>query len=498
MVVAAPQIAAAGFEGEEIGGEDDHTLDWVVWSADNVADWVDSVLGAGFGAAFRLHEVDGPMLLGLTEAELREPLGLGDPMQRSKLLGHLRAFRSARARLARRAAGRRVAGESAKAQSPSPSGVGGGAQQAMRQAGRRGHSPVPQHFAPSPRTSQHPVTQGQLSRSQSAASTLSGGHSISISMSGAGSRFSKRLGTSKGSAAVCGSTLRLDSPSSSLRGTFGTTPKHPSCKPEDLMPGPCSYNVSEAEQSCGKSASPARATIGQSPRWSAELPPDCAGPGPYSYSVGSISEQGGSISKRQPPRATFGSSPRETSRLDMEELTPGPTSYNVSSLAFKPSSPRTVIGTSSRNTTEYIVSPGVSAANLSVSVGDDRGSSSPWVPSPRVKGGVIGFCGLSSRRPDPQNDLPGPCHYNVTATCSERVGPHTTMGKARRDTLEHFIKDSGEHRFQGPAATSPPRARGGVIGSAPRWREASPVGGSPRSPGSSTYKPRPAVLMNFR
>lgn len=468
----------------------DHALDWVVWSADDVADYVDSLLGSGIGASFRLHNVDGPMLLGLTETELRDPLGLADPLHRAKLLGHVRAFRAARARLARRAAGRKEAGKAPGAADPRP-----------QQAARRGPPPA-QQFAPAPRQPQHvtsrsqqlpqrqqpqavleqaPAQHWQLSRSQSIASTLSDGCSVS----GAGSRFSKRLGSSKVSGAACGSSFGLDSPSTSLRGTFGTSPKYARGLSEET-PGPCSYNVAEAETSCAKAASSAKATIGMSPRWSAELPADSGGPGPCTYSVGSPSE-GGSVSKRQPPSATFGNSPRETSRIDCESPTPGPSSYQTRSLALKPASPRAVIGTSPRNTSEYIVAPGTTATHFSVGDG---------VSSPRVKGGVIGSVGLSPRTTEPEKPMPGPCHYNISVAFRERCGPRATIGNAPRDTSEHFVKSSGPPRFA--CAGSPSRAKGGVIAAAARWRDASSGGGSPRSPGPMTYQPKPAALSNFR
>ena len=106
---AAPTGPGGSIEEPEA---DDASLVWVVWSADDVGDWVDGLIGAGMGEPFRREDIDGPMLVRLTDSQLRDTLQIRDPMQRAKLLAHLRAFKERREHLARRAARRKgVAGQ---------------------------------------------------------------------------------------------------------------------------------------------------------------------------------------------------------------------------------------------------------------------------------------------------------------------------------------------------------------------------------------------------
>merc|ERR1712232_720149 len=52
--------ALVGIEGR---GDEDNSLEWVGWSADDVGDWVDQLLGLGVGEPFRQHGIDGPKLV---------------------------------------------------------------------------------------------------------------------------------------------------------------------------------------------------------------------------------------------------------------------------------------------------------------------------------------------------------------------------------------------------------------------------------------------------
>ncbi|CAE8621334.1 unnamed protein product, partial [Polarella glacialis] len=82
------------------------------------------------------------------------------------------------------------------------------------------------------------------------------------------------------------SCIGMDSPSNSLRGSFNQAPKRPrGRRPVAETPGPAAYDAVNAERASGKSLSPARATIGKSPRRCLERQGGVAGPGPTSYNV---------------------------------------------------------------------------------------------------------------------------------------------------------------------------------------------------------------------
>eukprot|EP00446_Apocalathium_sp_SHHI-4_P013891 CAMPEP_0177198884 /NCGR_PEP_ID=MMETSP0367-20130122/25371_1 /TAXON_ID=447022 ORGANISM="Scrippsiella hangoei-like, Strain SHHI-4" /NCGR_SAMPLE_ID=MMETSP0367 /ASSEMBLY_ACC=CAM_ASM_000362 /LENGTH=392 /DNA_ID=CAMNT_0018647181 /DNA_START=354 /DNA_END=1528 /DNA_ORIENTATION=- len=70
-VVPPREVDASATTLQRGDTEKDHDLDWIVWTHSDVGDWVDKLLGPGLGASFRRHKIDGPTLLGLTEAELK-------------------------------------------------------------------------------------------------------------------------------------------------------------------------------------------------------------------------------------------------------------------------------------------------------------------------------------------------------------------------------------------------------------------------------------------
>lgn len=305
----------------EVSSDDDqdHDLDWVVWTPDDVGDWVDMLCGDQLGAAFRQNKVDGPTLLELTDDDLRTLLGVANPIQRSKILGHVHVFQMRRTRLVQPPSRRRVARGP-----PRPSYHPRDVSQATNGMGfhplpRRG---VPKgRSAPSSMSAMAPPTQSlshaQLSRAPTEASSAGGSSRCDDERSGFSStsnRWSKYTNPNKVCTSGLSSFFGLDSPSYSLRGSFSLAPKR--------------------------------------------LEPDSFGPGPTSYSHTTVE-------------------------------------------AYKPMSPRCVIGTSGRNTGEHFVSAGT-------------GKFSTATTPARVKGGVIG----TSPRWGQQNGRPG----GTTPSCS-RTSP---------------------------------------------------------------------------
>lgn len=302
---------------------DDVNLDWVVWTAEDVGDFVDGLLGLGAGAPFRREDVDGPMLVRLTDEHLRDTMGIRDPLHRAKLLGHLRAFKARRERLRARAAKRKAG------------------------PGKQPHGSQPA-TPPSQKGHSHPVQAENVLRSA--------GSSVSAGLSVGSTSISRRPGS--GASSVAGlTTFGQDTPSTSIRGSFSTASRQQPAQTADTTPGPCAYDVAAAEGVSTKTCSPIKATIGKSPRRTTEhFTPDPDAPGPSCYNVGSAGVRTTS------PRAVIGNSVRKTSQISETDIGPGPCSYNVDTNMLRSSSPRATMGTSSRNTTEFIVNRDVAKA----------------------------------------------------------------------------------------------------------------------------------------
>lgn len=81
-----------------INMENAQDIAWMGWSVQDVANWVESLLGAPYSIRFLEKKIDGPTLLELSEDDLRTELGMEDSIHRKKILGHLRLFRTRRAR----------------------------------------------------------------------------------------------------------------------------------------------------------------------------------------------------------------------------------------------------------------------------------------------------------------------------------------------------------------------------------------------------------------
>merc|ERR1740123_692025 len=169
-----------------------------------------------------------------------------------------------------------------------------------------------------------------------------------------------------------------ETPSNSLRGSFSQAHRHAPTTVVDT-PGPCTYNVAEAEATSAKVSSPYKATIGSSPRHTAEhFAKDSDSPGPSAYNVrGALA-----LRKSVSPRPTIGNSQRSSILGEVDIHSPGPSSYNVNGNTLRPASPRPTIGSSPRDTTEFIVGRGAGEGSM-------RGRncrSTGRLPSPRARG----------------------------------------------------------------------------------------------------------------
>lgn len=482
---------------------EDSDLEWLGWSVEEVGEWVDNLLEVGAGEAFRRHKIDGPTLLGLSEAELREPLGFTDAMQRAKLLGHLRAFQVRRARVVRKAARHSQPGQ--------PHGI----HAVTGERPTRGHGAVTPPGPQGPPTATAARVRGSrdlggagpgLSRSPSAASSLGSG-TFRLLRGGAGGKVRE---------GAVGSCFGHETPSDSTKGTFSQAPRE--SRGSEAGPGPASYNVLDAERSSTRHTTAPRGTIGTSPRRIAkdatelDVLPE---PGPVSYDVA-----GAEAALRHSPRAMFGSAAREASYSDGEtrrSTGPGPGAYMTSNLPSRASSPKGTMGKSARDTTEFVVQTD-SAVAAGAAPTPLRCGSVGCLATPRIPGGYIGTTPRLSRTPEPERPEPGPTSYNPGIGRGTHM-PSVRIGTARRDTMEFLVRSDSGMRFAPGAAGQPgsqpsspgarSRSRGGVIGSAPRWPSAAGsggargVGGSPSrggstSPGPTHYYPRPTCLSTFR
>lgn len=214
-------------------------LDWAYWSSDDVAKWVDQLLGESLGTPFREMNIDGPTLLELNDSDFQSLL-ITNRLHRQKLIGHVKLFQMRRALLAQVADRRRAEVASSRASSPDEGAdsIHGGVHRLCRSnRGSRNASPAP-------------------SRAPTETSSFSG------SMSHTSSRYSRYTNPSCMSTAGLDSYFGLDSPSNSLRGSFSTAMRY---SPLRSAPGPCTYSPTASFLS----TSP-RATFGFSPRHTAE------------------------------------------------------------------------------------------------------------------------------------------------------------------------------------------------------------------------------------
>lgn len=484
-------------------------FEWISWTPEYVANWVEKLLGEGVGDPFLRHAIDGPTLMGLTDAELKEPLGLQDSLQRIKLLGHVRAIQL-RCHRPRRSA------RAGRLPHKAPAGIAGsndadpimneeipGADVSTRESSPNSRRAIPKQRVESPflRTgpgSPHVAHSRQtagsaasnpahctagMSRSQSAASSI-----CSQSFANT-SRYSKVTGGRSGP----GSTFGAESPSDSIFGTF-TKAQRSRHKVVSPIPGPSSYNPAEAERVTTRHSSSSRATIGKSPR---KTPYDssghplveCAGthPGPMSYDP-----HRADTSMSSTPVVPFGKTPRWYPRPGTEDTirAPGPGSYNVDSAPSRSPSPRPTMGKSTRDTTEFIVH----ADPICAAPTPSRCGSAARLNSPRVRGGVIG---TSHRMPrTPERPRPGPGTYEQSHDVVVTQSVFATIGNACRNTSEYLVgKETTSTGHVGPRG----RARGCVIGSAPRWSSpGSRHQSSSPPPGPQTYDPIPTALSTLR
>lgn len=251
-------------------------LDWACWSAEDVAGWIDLLLGEGAGDAFRQHQVDGPTLLMLQDDDLRSILGISNALHRQKILGHVKVFQLKLARLGQMAKNSPVPRQPLPSSVLDDSSIGRGSSRMLgSQEFTNGHF----DYAPSSRKQIGRSTSAgpRIERDHSGASSLHGGFSRSTEASfdsrpesSCGlhgfNRFSRYLNPSRSSTAGLTSCFGLDSPSFSVQGSWNRSPRR--LGQDTCAPGPCTYNVVSNLEAL-RSNQP-RTTIGQSPRRTAE------------------------------------------------------------------------------------------------------------------------------------------------------------------------------------------------------------------------------------
>jgi len=458
-------------------------MGWRRWSADDVGDWVDSLLGSGNGHVFRQRQVDGPTLVALTGQDFAEGLGIADPLHRAKLLGHLQVM-TGRAEAMPADDPQEVQKDLDKRQllpeeALDAVGVGGesqhpGSEDALADAvqlldNARQEMLEARWRTDNARSRRLPPGNRPLSRSQTTAQTISAGYPSNFAA--ASSRYSGYLGAARSPGSVVGlsSLIGLDSPSNSLRGSFSGAPARPGL---DRMsrraaesPGPGTYEAANAERAQGKNMSPPRPTIGTSTRQPLRrIEP--GGPGPQSYNI-SVN----SLMKPTSPRPTIGTSSKGR-RWDAD-IGGCPTFYSSNGgLNLRPSSPRAVFGNARRDCSKFL---------------NNRGQGAEASDS---KDGMTGHQSAVNLRRN-QSGLGS----EDQRTSDVKSAP---FGTAARDTSE-FIVRAGDGMIR--SCQSPERkvkVSGGVIGSAPRFRAGSPLGlPTSATPGPQSYRPSPAFCSNF-
>ncbi|CAE8658143.1 unnamed protein product, partial [Polarella glacialis] len=138
-------------------------------------------------------------------------------------------------------------------------------------------------------------------------------------------------------------------------------PKRPrGRRPVAETPGPAAYDAVNAERASGKSLSPARATIGKSPRRCLERQGGVAGPGPTSYNVGMQS----ACPKPSSPQTTIGHASRELGRLWQQDNGPSAPAFTNANaaLSLRHASPRATFGNSPRDCSKFVLSYDVGQA----------------------------------------------------------------------------------------------------------------------------------------
>mmetsp|Transcript_60217 Transcript_60217/g.111635 ORF Transcript_60217/g.111635 Transcript_60217/m.111635 type:complete len:358 (+) Transcript_60217:49-1122(+) len=310
------------------GSIDDEGLDWIVWTPDDVGDWVDATIGPPGGELFRKHRIDGPTLLDLTDDELHSLLGVTHPAHRQKILQQVRMFQTRRAKV-QLAARRRLLNSGQSNGVPGRETHGNTAYGAMppstrsRPAAEAGlHRPLSARgqCKSSPNLGTNPSRPSSISSENR---RLDDDPRLLLSTGSLTNRFSRFTNPSTADTDGLMSNFGLDSPSFSLRGSFNLSPRNtdPPSMPKGgpLGPGPSSYDV-DRPMTAVRRTSP-RATIGNTNRNTSQ------------YFVNDSVLQGGSKvpPARKPPSKIKGGVIPQSSRWQSpqgrEQVTPGPCQY---------------------------------------------------------------------------------------------------------------------------------------------------------------------------
>lgn len=279
-----------------------------------------------YANAFAIHEVDGPTLLELTEETLENPLGIVEALKRKKILGHVKLLKIRNA--------------------PSPTGDAGPSRQRRR---------TPRSDAASGQSTPRQVNAGvvvrpgqavqQLRRSRSAGPgsvgnktprsvSASSERSIpnSMSMNSLGEQASIYSDYVNSNQMITGglvSNFGVDSPSFSRTGSFPRSMRKAAVFPgvQPLNPGPDCYQEVSSDSINRMLRNQPRATIGRSPRNTAEyVAPHSASPGVGKYDTsGQRTKAFKGHLFDSTPRLNYSAS--QTNHWLRPRYTPGPTDY---------------------------------------------------------------------------------------------------------------------------------------------------------------------------
>eukprot|EP00928_Gymnodinium_smaydae_P026023 TRINITY_DN20547_c0_g1_i3.p2 TRINITY_DN20547_c0_g1~~TRINITY_DN20547_c0_g1_i3.p2 ORF type:complete len:453 (-),score=72.99 TRINITY_DN20547_c0_g1_i3:60-1418(-) len=328
---------AAGTGATEDAGE----FDWVHWTPDEVGEWVDILCGEGAGEPFRHNKIDGPTLPELSDDDLKNLLGVSNPLNRSKILGHARVLHLRRSGVAMQPTTPvrgRATSPSAGAASHMPCGAASAGAVASG-AGLAADGAPLGHPAPARRKAAgggYPggaasasligsLSSGSLASYLPARSSFSPTETLSSVDSrraddersgfSTTNRFSRYTNPNKASTVGLTSYFGLDSPSYSLGGSFSRAPRRQETATSG--PGPCSYNAQHPRTG----ASSPRPTIGNSPRNTTEH---------FISNHGVAGGGGNRYSWKSPERVkggVIGGAPRWQDLSPRRRASPGPATY---------------------------------------------------------------------------------------------------------------------------------------------------------------------------
>lgn len=319
---------------------DSLTPRWETWSPSDVSRWVATALDLPqYAENFRLHEVDGPTLLELTEETLENPLGIAEPLRRKKILGHIKLLKIRSAPTSAADSSRDSAARGQRRPSPRSDASSGHSTPRGYPLARQAAFPKQiQHFARS-----NGLRQGQgcygvgsktprsISASSDRLSAMESARTLSMrSLEPEGSVYSDYISTDPVITGGLVSSIGVDSPSYSRLGNFARSRRKPQVFPNASPTSGQTFLGHEGYDPRDRflRKSP-RATMGRATRNTGEyVAPASASPGVGKYDT---AKPGSSKNKGHlwdsTPRLQYEASQVKTWLTKSYEVTPGPSDY---------------------------------------------------------------------------------------------------------------------------------------------------------------------------